>query len=72
MVRIAYQLDYGGVPMQRFIDLVKALRQLPSSITLEDGLRVWQDLPNFSMFVTERWHRKYIFSRYSLALIRAP
>jgi hypothetical protein len=60
MVRIAYQLDYQDVPMQRFIGLMKALRQLPSDIMLKDGLRLWQDLPSFSMFLIERWNRTFV------------
>ncbi|KAL1970452.1 hypothetical protein VTN77DRAFT_4096 [Rasamsonia byssochlamydoides] len=57
MFRVAYQLDYQDVPMQRFISLIKALRQLPSNITLENGSRVWQDLPDLPIYLTERWHR---------------
>lgn len=58
MFRIGYQLDYQDVPMQRFISLIKALRQLPSEITLENGSRVWQDLPDLPIYLTERWHSK--------------
>lgn len=58
MFRIAYQLDYRDVPMQRVISLIKALQQLPSDIKLEDGSRVWQDLPHLPIFLTERWHSK--------------
>jgi hypothetical protein len=54
------QLDYDGVPMQRLLDLIKAISELPGeAMQDEDGEpRLWEDLPIFSMCVTERWVRK--------------
>lgn len=56
--QIAVQLDYQTQYMQRFISLIEALRDLPSTAILEDGRRLWQDLPDLSLFFTERWNRK--------------
>ncbi|CZR47953.1 uncharacterized protein FPRO_13620 [Fusarium proliferatum ET1] len=55
--QIAVQLDYQTQQMQRFISLIKALRDLPSTAILEDGRRLWQDLPDLSLFFTERWNQ---------------
>jgi hypothetical protein len=57
------QLDYDGIPMQRFLDLIEALSGLPGEIVHdadEDEGRTfrWEDLPGFSTCLTERWHRK--------------
>lgn len=57
MFRIAPQLDYQGQPMQRYIALHKALRELPD-IFMGD-YRVWQDRPLFSMELHERWSRMF-------------
>ncbi|KAG4273081.1 hypothetical protein FPRO04_09918 [Fusarium proliferatum] len=55
--QIAVQLDYQTQQMQSFISLIKALRDLPSTAILEDGRRLWQDLPDLSLFFTERWNQ---------------
>ncbi|KAF5664604.1 hypothetical protein FCIRC_10758 [Fusarium circinatum] len=55
--QIAVQLDYQTPQMQKFISLIKALRDLPSTAVLEDGRRLWQDLPDLSLFFTERWNQ---------------
>ncbi|KLO95364.1 uncharacterized protein FFB20_02009 [Fusarium fujikuroi] len=55
--QIAVQLDYRTQQMQKFISLIKALRDLPSTAILEDGRRLWQDLPDLSLFFTERWNQ---------------
>lgn len=56
--QIVVQLDYQTQQMQEFISFVKALRDLPSTAVLKDGRRLWQDLPDLSLFFTERWNRK--------------
>ncbi|KAG4279738.1 hypothetical protein FPRO06_11072 [Fusarium proliferatum] len=58
--QIAVQLDYQTQQMQKFISLIKALRGLPSTAILEDGRRLWQDLPDLSLFFTERWNQAAI------------
>lgn len=72
MFRVAYQLDYQEEPMQRFIMLVKAIRESPVVIMKEgdrftDGERVWQDLPYFSVMLYGKWT-----SRFSLLVFSAP
>ncbi|KAF4446883.1 hypothetical protein F53441_9514 [Fusarium austroafricanum] len=57
---IAVQLGYQTQPMRKFISLIKALRDLPSTVILEDGRRLWQDLPDLALFFTERWHQMCI------------
>ncbi|KAF5984454.1 P-loop containing protein [Fusarium bulbicola] len=57
--QIAVQFDYQTQQMQKFISLIKALRDLPSTTILEDGRRLWHDLPDLSLFFTERWNREY-------------
>ncbi|KAI6773137.1 hypothetical protein HG530_004095 [Fusarium avenaceum] len=54
--QIAVQLDYQTQSMLEFISLTKALRNMPSSAILEDGRRLWQDLPDLALFFTERWN----------------
>ncbi|KAG5818955.1 hypothetical protein H9Q71_001208 [Fusarium xylarioides] len=55
--QIAIQLDYQTQQMQDFISLIKALRDLPSTAIPEDHRRLWQDLPDLSLFFTERWNQ---------------
>ncbi|KAG4259055.1 hypothetical protein FPRO03_13277 [Fusarium proliferatum] len=55
--QIAVQLDYRTQQMQKFISLIEALRDLPSTAILKDGRRLWQDLPDLSLFFTERWNQ---------------
>ncbi|KAF4338432.1 hypothetical protein FBEOM_7701 [Fusarium beomiforme] len=57
MFQIAVQLDYKAQPMKKFISLLKALRDMPSTAVLEDGRRLWQDLPDLALFFTERWNQ---------------
>lgn len=64
MFRIAPQLDYQGEPMQRFIALNKALRELPEIVIFvwSGYSRVWQDRPLFGVELHERWSRMFICS----------
>ncbi|KAF4438160.1 hypothetical protein FACUT_5025 [Fusarium acutatum] len=61
--QIAVQLDYQTQQMQKFISLIKALRDLPTTAILEDGRRLWQDLPDLSLFFTERWNQAGVTNR---------
>lgn len=42
--------------MDCLISLVGVLKQLPSEVHTERYGRVWQDLPQMSMFLTKRWN----------------
>lgn len=60
---IACQLDYQDQPMQRLIDLIKAMENLPVVVLTERdcdrsllGTRVWQDRPYLSWSLAEREH----------------
>lgn len=62
MFCIAPQLDYQHKPMQRFIALVKALKNLPETIVIQDGgiydgQSVWRDGLYFGPTLHERWNR---------------
>ncbi|KAE8402363.1 hypothetical protein BDV37DRAFT_284844 [Aspergillus pseudonomiae] len=56
MIKVACQLDHEEIPMQRFVNLLKALRQLPANVVLGDGTPAWRDLPHFSMYLSEEWN----------------
>ncbi|KAJ5116586.1 hypothetical protein N7456_000934 [Penicillium angulare] len=64
MFRLAQQLDYRHEPMQRFIALIKALRNLPETAFIEqpgpgapyDGQPAWRSKCYYTMMLTERWH----------------
>ncbi|KAJ5635717.1 uncharacterized protein N7484_009030 [Penicillium longicatenatum] len=62
MFCIAPQLDYQHEPMQRFIALVEALKNLPETIVIQDGgiydgQPVWRDGLYFGPTLHERWNR---------------
>lgn len=62
MFRIAPQLVYRQEPMQRFVALIKALRDLPETIVIQDGDKydgcsVWRDDLYFGPMLHERWNR---------------
>lgn len=64
MFCIAPQLDYRHEPMQRFIALVQALRNLPETIIIQDegkydGQPVWRDGLYFGPMLHERWNRMF-------------
>lgn len=46
--------------IDRQVALFGALKQLPSPVRIENGSRVWQDLPVMGMSITERWNRKWL------------
>lgn len=54
MFRVAYQLDYREEPMQRFINLIKVLRERLGSI-LGDS----EDISYFGMMLCEKWQGKF-------------
>lgn len=64
MSQFTPQLDYQGEPMQRFIALNKALRELPEIVIFawSGYSRVWQDRPSFGVELHEKWSRKLICS----------
>ncbi|KAH8680438.1 hypothetical protein BGZ61DRAFT_481128 [Ilyonectria robusta] len=66
MFRVAIQLDYQTQSMHKFVSLIKALRDLPNTTALKDGRRLWQDLPDLALFLTERWHQADILSHNTL------
>jgi hypothetical protein len=65
MLTSVEQIDYDTVPMQRFILLIKALRDLPSQKVLHPQhgsdyrQKVWQDLPFMQSELQDRWRRKF-------------
>ncbi|KAJ5291293.1 hypothetical protein N7478_000544 [Penicillium angulare] len=61
MFRVAPQLDYQHEPMQRFVALVKALKNLPRTIitrdeSIYDSFSVWRGL-YFGPMLHERWNQ---------------
>lgn len=70
MFRIAPQLDYRHEPMQRLILLIKALRNLPETIVIQDGGKydgrpVWRNGLYFGPMLHERWNRMLFFPTYN-------
>ena len=75
MFRIAPQLDYRHEPMQRFILLIKALRNLPETIVIQDGGKyhgwpVWRNGLYFGPMLHERWNRMLFFPIYAPPLYK--
>lgn len=54
------QISQESEEMNRHVRMVGALKALPSEVHTERYGRVWQDLPQMAMFLTERWNRKLL------------
>jgi len=75
MFRIAPQLDYRHETMQRFVALVKALRNLPETIVIQDGGNydgqpVWRDGLYFEPMLHERWNRMSFSAYQTMVLLQ--
>lgn len=56
------QIDPNSEAMDRHVNLVGALKQLPGEVHSERKGRFWQNLPRMAWLVTERWNRKFAVS----------